>query len=291
MSEQDDIVGDLSQVVTGGFAAVGRYAVIGHPVAQSMSPTLHNAWFQAAGRGGHYVAVDIAPEDLVHRGPALPFEFSGLNVTVPHKVAMLGHARRIDAFAEAAGATNVLYRDEDQEWTAGNTDGRGFVAAVEEELSESVLGKDVVLLGAGGAARAIGVELMRAAVSSLWIANRSQARGQAVVEAIGASGVVPLHAEVLDMLGVSVDLVVNTLPPEAEPLVGSLDLTPLADHAALVDINYYLKHPALLEIARRAGLLGLDGRGMFLWQAALSFQHWTGELPDIALGRRALRMD
>lgn len=291
MSEQDDIVGDPQQVVTGGFAAVGRYAVVGHPVAQSQSPTLHNAWFQAAGRGGHYVAIDIAPGDLVHRGPSLPFEFAGLNVTVPHKVAILGHVRRIDAHAEAAGAANVLYRDEDQQWTAGNTDGRGFVAAIEEEIAESVMGKDVVLLGAGGAARAIGAELLRAGASSVWLANRTRERAEAVAREIGATGSAPLHAELLDILEVSVDLVVNTLPPAAEPLVGSLDLTPLADHATLIDINYYLKNPALLEIARRAGLLGLDGRNMFLWQAALSFQHWTGELPDLNLGRRVLRME
>jgi shikimate dehydrogenase len=291
MSEHDDIIGDLNQVVTGGFRAVGRYAVIGHPVAQSESPQLHNAWFKAMGRPGTYVALDIDPEALVHRGPSLPFEFSGLNVTVPHKVAMMGHAKRIDSNAEAAGATNVLYRDEDQQWTAGNTDGRGFIAALEEELSESVMGKDVVILGAGGAARAIGAALVQAGVASLWIANRTKERAEAVVEAIGGSGVAPLHAEVLDILEVAVDLVVNTLPPAAEALVGSLDLAPLGDHAALVDINYYMRDPALLQIARSAGLLGLDGRGMFLWQAALSFEHWCGELPDMHLGRRILRMD
>ena len=291
MSEQDDIVGDPTQVVTGGFAAVGRYAVIGHPVAHSLSPTLHNAWFKELGRGGHYVALDIAPADLVHRGPSLPFEFAGLNVTVPHKVPILGHVRRIDAHAEAAGAANVLYRDADKQWTAGNTDGVGFVAAIEEEMAESVMGKDVVLLGAGGAARAIGAELVRAGTASVWIANRTRDRAEAVALEIGASGSAPLHAELLDILEVSVDLVVNTLPPAAEPLVGSLDLTPLADHAVVIDINYYLKNPALLQIAQRAGLLCLDGRGMFLWQAALSFQHWTGELPDIHLGRRVLRMD
>ncbi len=291
MSEHDDIVGDPRQVVTGGFAAVGRYAVIGHPVVHSQSPALHNAWFEDAGRNGHYVALDIAPADLVHRGPSLPFEYSGLNVTVPHKVAMLGHAKRIDGHAEAAGATNVLYRDEDQQWTAGNTDGRGFVAAVEEEMAESVMGKDVVILGAGGAARAIAAALVRGGTASVWIANRTLQNAERVSQAVGATGVAPLHAELLDILEVSVDLVVNTLPPEAEATVGSLDLTPLADHAVLIDINYYLRNRALLEIARKAGLMGLDGRGMFLWQAALSFEHWTGELPDLALGRRVLRME
>lgn len=291
MSEHDDILGDPNQIVTGGFAAVGRYAVIGHPVAQSLSPTLHNTWFKSSGRHGSYAAVDIAPADLVMRGPSLPFEFSGLNVTIPHKVTMLGFAKRIDEHAELAGATNCLYRDDNKEWTAGNTDGRGFIAAIQEETGESVMGKDVVLLGAGGAARAIGASLVQQGCSSVWIANRSADRAQAVVESLGASGSVPLTTQLLDELEVSVDLVVNTLPVEADGVVGALDLTPLADHAVLVDINYHQKTPALLEVAKEAGLLGLDGRGMFLWQAALSFEHWTGELPDIHLGRRVLRMD
>ncbi len=288
---EDDVAGDPSLVVTGGFASVGNYAVIGHPVAHSRSPELHTAWFRAAGRPGHYSAVDIAPEELVVRGPSLPFEFAGLNVTIPHKVTILGHARQIDDNAQAAGAANVLYRDADQVWTAGNTDGRGFVRSVEEATGETVMGKDVVVLGAGGAARAIGAALIKGGTASLTLVNRSAERARAVAEAIGGAAIAPLHSEVLDMLDVSVDLVINTLPPEAEGAVGALDLRPLGDHALLADINYYLPNPALLERARAARLFGIDGRGMFLWQAALSFEHWTGELPDLDLGRDILGLD
>lgn len=288
---EDDVAGDPHMVVTGGFASVGNYAVIGHPVAHSRSPELHTAWFRAAQRPGTYSAVDIAIDELVHRGPSLPFEFAGLNVTIPHKVTILGHAKRIDEHAQAAGAANILYRDSDQVWTAGNTDGRGFVRAVEEATGETVMGKDVVVLGAGGAARAIGAALIKGGAASLTLVNRSAERARAVAEAIGGAAIAPLHPEVLDMLDVSVDLVVNTLPPSAEAVVGTLDLAPLGGHALLADINYYLPNPALLERAAAAKLFGMDGRGMFLWQAALSFEHWTGQLPDLDLGRRILGLD
>jgi shikimate dehydrogenase len=284
-----DELGDKNQIVTGGFATVGRYGVIGHPVAHSRSPELHNAWFREARRPGTYERVEISPTELIRRGPSLPYEFAGLNVTIPHKVSILGYVDRIDEEAEAAGAANVLYRSRgDQAWTASNTDGPGFVRALEDATAEPVMGKDCVVLGAGGAARAIGASLVRKGAASVLFINRTEERAQEVCEAVGANGWGPLHPEILDMLAHSVDLVVNTLPPAAEAVVGSLDLSPLGSHAIVCDINYYLDKPSLLRRGNQAGLFTLDGMGMFLWQAALSFQLWTGTLPDLELGRRVL---
>ncbi len=98
----------------------------------------------------------------------------------------------------------------------------------------------------------------------------------------------PLHPEVLDTLDVSIDLVINTLPPQAEAVVGRLTVEPLPTTAILADINYDVEHPALLEIGKAAGLRTLDGEPMFLWQAALSFHAWTALQPDLDLGRRIL---
>ena len=278
----DDVAGDRDQIVTGGFGAFGNYAVIGHPVAHSRSPELHSAWFRAAGKPGAYVRVDIPPEALVERAPSLPFEFAGVNVTIPHKVAILGYVDRVDPTAQEAGAANLLYRDEDKAWTAGNTDGDGYVRAFEEHFGEGVFGKDVAVLGAGGAARAIGSALVRGGAASVVYVNRTVAHARALGDAA------PLVDRVFDELDVSIDLVVNTLPPAAEPALSTLDLGPLPDRAIVTDINYYVGTPVLLDRARWRSLATMDGRGMFLWQAALSFERWTGQLPDLDVGRDVL---
>ena len=282
MSEDQDVAGSRFNIVTGGLAAIGNYAVIGHPVGQSRSPELHLAWFKAAGRRGLYAKVDIAPDELVRRGPSLPFEFSGLNVTIPHKVAILGYVDRVDSTARAAGAANLLYRDDDAAWTAGNTDGDGFLLALEEATGEGALGRDVAILGAGGAAKAIGATLRKEGASVTWI-NRSVDKARQLGPAA------PLHQKVLHDLEVSVDLLINTLPPSVD--LGSFDLSPLPDHAVVTDINYYDEQPQLLEQADARLLFTMDGRGMFLWQAALSFERWTGVVPDMGVGRDLLGMD
>ena len=286
----DDIAGDPNQIVTGGFASVGRYAVIGHPVEQSLSPQLHTAWFRAAQLPGDYSKVDISPEDLIHRAPSLPFEFAGINITMPHKQTILGFVDRVDSNAESAGAANILYRDEKSAWTAGNTDGVGFLQALQEATGEPTTGKDVVILGAGGAARAIGAALATTGLASLVFINRNLEKARTVSAAVGGTAVAELEPDVLQGLEVSVDLLVNTLPPAANLQLAALDIDPLPGHAIVTDINYQQAHPTLLRRADSAGLLTLDGRGMFLWQAAISFQCWTGVEPDMALGRSVLRM-
>jgi shikimate dehydrogenase len=282
--------GDPNKIVTGGWQTVGRYAVIGHPVAHSKSPALHNAWFQAAGLPWKYEAVDVPEADLVRRGPSLPFEFAGCNVTAPLKVDVLGYVDHVDADAERAGAANLLYRDPDRAWTAGNTDGAGFLRALEEATGETMMGRDVVVLGAGGAARAIGAAVADASVASLVLAARDLGKAGAVAEIVGATGVERLSDALFARLTTNVDLVVNTLPIAADELLSALDLRPLPEHAVVVDINYWAERPAILVNAEAAGLLALDGRGMFLFQAALSFERWTGQAPELDIGRQVLGM-
>ncbi len=290
MSNWDDVAGDPSEIVTGGLAAVGNYAVIGHPVDHSRSPELHTAWFREARVPGIYTAVDISPQELIRRGPSLPFEFTGVNVTIPHKVAVLGYVDRVDADAEAAGAANLLYRDEDKAWTAGNTDGAGFLRAMEEATGESMHGRDVALLGAGGAARAIGAAILAEGGVTVTIINRTLPSAQDLADELGARRALPLTPSVFGRVPEAPDLVINTLPPTAGPTLAGLSLDPLPDRAALVDINYYADSPLLAAGAAR-DLLTIDGRGMFLWQAVLSFERWTGVTPDIGLGRRLLGME
>lgn len=284
----DDSLDESDKIITGGFATVGRYAVIGHPVSQSRSPELHESWFKELGLPGSYEAVDIDPEELVARAPSLPYEFAGINVTAPYKVSILGFVDRIDTRAQAAGAANLLYRDKEKAWTAGNTDGVGMLRALEEATGETTLGKDIVILGAGGAARAIGAELSAVGVGSMVFVNRSIKNAKAVQEAVGGTGALPLTPETLQSLEVSTDLLINTLPPEAEKQLAAIDLEPLAAHAVVADLNYFVDEPILLRRAESLGLLTVHGRGMFLWQAAISFQAWTGQTPDLDQARRLL---
>ena len=291
MSTHDDTAGDPRLIVTGGPLAVGRYGVLGHPVHQSRSPELHNAWFHAAGLPSTYEKVDISPEELINHAPALPFQWSGLNITIPHKVSILGYVDTVDANAQAAGAANLLYRNSQGAWAAGNTDGQGFVSAYQHCFGEPLSGRDVMILGAGGAARSIAVSLAAEGVSSLHVVNRSQQRAEELAGLVGHAEVYNLHPEILDGLGVSIDLVINTLPPAGEGFVGSLDLGPLPESAVLADINYYLDGPALLKRGQASNYRTMDGSHMFMWQAALSFQAWTKLQPDLELGRRLLSGD
>ena len=284
----DDVPGDPGLVVTGGVRAIGRYAVIGHPVAHSMSPTLHNAWFEKMGVGFTYAALDIPPDELVLRAPALPFEYSGLNITAPLKVAMLGYADRVDETAEVVGATNLLYRDkETKAWTAGNTDGAGFVKGFEEATGEPLAGRDVLILGAGGAARAIAVAVARERASNLFIANRTPENAVKLAQLVGARQALSLSPDVASRCDVIPDLVINTLSTVADPFIETLDLSSLPDQCVLTDINYQ-HDAALIRRGDEAGLMTVDGRRMFLWQAALSFERWMGESPDLEIGRRLL---
>ncbi len=287
----DDVSGDPRLVVTGGFRSVGHYTVIGHPIVHSMSPTLHNAWFAAKGLAFSYVALDIPPDELVLRAPALPFEYAGVNVTIPHKRAVLGYVDAVDPNAEAAGAANLLYRDRNTKaWTAGNTDGDGFVAGFEEALGEPVTGRDVLILGAGGAARAVAAALVKHRAASITIGNRTQQTAVELAGRVGANQALELSANLIARCDRVPDLVINTLPAAAEPFLATLDVSGLPDHAIVADINYHVRTPALLAHAEDAGLFTLDGRGMFLWQAALSFDTWLGELPDLDVGRQILGM-
>ena len=286
----DDSVGDPSEIVTGGLAAVGNYAVIGHPVHHSRSPELHSAWFKAAKLPGIYSAVDISPAELIRRGPSLPFEFTGVNVTIPHKIAVLGYVDRVDQDARLAGAANLLYRGEDKAWTAGNTDGSGFLRGMEEATGESMHGRDVAILGAGGAARAIGAAVMTQAGVTLTFINRTLPTAQDLADELGARRALPLQDHVFGRHREAPDLVINTLAPSANAALRGLILNELPDRTVVVDINYYLDSP-LLAAADARHLATVDGRGMFLWQAALSFERWTGVSPDMALGRRILGME
>lgn len=236
---------------------------------------------------GRYVSVDVAAEGLAAAVSALrTLGVTGFHVTIPHKVAVRTHVDRLTAAAEATGAVNCVKREEDA-LVGDNTDGRGFVASLAPVVA--LRGTSVLLLGAGGAARAVAVESALAGAAEILVANRSPARAVELADLVRRAGtdatVVPWAVPLA--VPADVDVVVNATS------VGMLD----ADDAVAVE---WVAEPGVaadvvirsstrfLEGATRAGWTAVDGLGMLIEQAVAGFRWWTGREPDRDAMRAAL---
>lgn len=252
--------------------------VIGCPVGHSRSPVLHGTWLREYGLRGHYVPLHVEPEDLESVLRALPaMGFVGVNMTIPHKEAALALADEVSDAARRIGAANTLTFREGR-ILADNTDGYGFI----ESLRAGVPGWDpqagpALVLGAGGAARAVLVALADAGVREIWVANRARARA----EALG------LGAQVVDWESYSAvlpeaRLVVNTtsLGMEGQPVL-ELPAEALSPEAVVTDIVYTPLETELLARARARGCRVVDGLGMLLHQAVPGFERWFGRRPEV----------
>jgi shikimate dehydrogenase len=265
-----------------------RCFVLGHPVAHSRSPLIHGTWLAQHGLDGSYERVDVAPADLpgfVERLRA--GEFTGGNVTVPHKEAMLLLIDEVSEAARAIGAVNTLWR-EGAHICGDNTDVSGFLA----HLDASAPGWDervrtVLVLGAGGAARGIAFGLKARGVGRIVLVNRSRARADELAAALGAPLEAADWAQRTDLIG-QADLIINTtaLGMSGQPPL-DLDLTRLRPGTIVDDIVYVpLMTPLLLEAERRGGV-PVDGLGMLLHQAVPGFARWFGVTPAVTPALRA----
>jgi len=270
--------------------------VIGHPVAHSRSPAIHNAAFAELGLAGEWVyeAIDMAPEVFAERTGALPSEgFVGANVTVPHKRAAVALADQVSGSAAEIGAANTL-SFEAGAIGADNTDAPGFLAA----LPGSPAGRRALVLGAGGSARAVVWALTReGAKVEVW--NRTAARAGQLAEEFGASA---LHADG-KLPSRDFDLVVNATSVGMERPEGAgsgsgpgtdldaLHLNADAFHAGqvVVDLVYGLAETELIRTARAQGATTVDGLEVLVHQGAASFRIWTGIDPPLDVMRRAAR--
>lgn len=270
-------------------AAPRTACVIGWPVEHSRSPIIHRYWLKTYGIEGDYIRHPVSPEaiDGFLRGFATG-AFVGANVTVPHKEAAFAAVDRADAVATALGAVNTLWL-EDGRLIGGNTDAPGFLA----NLDQNAPGYDqkagpAIVLGAGGAARAVIWALKSRGFAPIHVVNRTRERAEALAERFGP-GVVAVGWDAVPALLPSATLLVNTtsLGMQGEaPL--EIDLSP-ADPALLVtDIVYVPLETPLLRIARACGLATVDGLGMLLHQAAPGFERWFGKWPDVTPELRQL---
>jgi shikimate dehydrogenase len=261
--------------------------VVGHPIAHSRSPLIHGHWLAQHGIAGSYERLDVAPEafpDFLRRLP--DSGFAGGNVTIPHKEAAFALCDTLTPRAERIGAVNTLVV-ENGRVRGDNTDAPGFCAHLDHGLGPDWPARgEAVILGAGGAARAIVVGLAERGVARIRIANRT--RGRAETLAALAPGVAePLDWDGLPAAMEEAGLLVNTtsLGMKGQPPL-DLDLTPLPATAAVADIVYAPLETDLLAAARRRGLAAVDGLGMLLHQAVPGFEAWFGLRPAVTRGLR-----
>lgn len=267
----------------------GRLAgVLGWPVAHSRSPQLHGHWLQRYGLDGAYVPLAVAPGDLERAVQALPrLGFRGFNVTVPHKEAVAGLVDQIDPAARRIGAVNTVVADDDGRLRGSNTDGFGFIEAMRDRLPGWQPSGAVVVLGAGGAARAVVAALQDCGAVQIRLANRSPQRSEALIADLGGTIETVDWAQRAAALAGAV-LVVNTttLGMTGQPPL-DLDLAELGPEAAVFDIVYTPLETPLLQSARRRGLQAVDGLGMLLHQARPGFRAWFGVDPVVDAPLRA----
>jgi shikimate dehydrogenase len=260
--------------------------VMGWPVKHSRSPRLHSYWLAEHGIDGAYVPLPVAPADLRTALRALPaLGFAGTNLTVPHKESALAVIDGIDEVARRIGAVNTVVVRSDGTLEGRNTDAYGFMAHLRQEVPDWQANTPAVVIGAGGAARAVVVGLIDAGVPEIRIVNRTQARADEL-QSLGSA--VKVHrwverAAVLEDVG----LVVNATTlgmTGCEPL--DLSLRRLPERAVIYDIVYSPLETGLLAAGRAAGHAVVDGLGMLLHQARPAFQAFFGTDPAVTAALR-----
>jgi shikimate dehydrogenase len=281
-------VGDSARTQWDGRQA----ALIGNPVDHSRSPAMHNAAFAALGIDASYVLWPTEPDGLAARFAQIRAEdMIGVNVTVPYKLDVMPFCDRITETAARVGAVNTII-PRDGALIGDNTDAYGFATSVRETVG--TLDTDFgIVLGAGGASRAIVVALHDLGVMRVLIANRTVARADEIARELAEQGIAGVETCALDALGASqtesAGILVNATSvgwhDDALPLADDA-LAALGTDALVADLTY--RETALLRSAREAGRATLDGYGMLLHQGVRAFALWTGIDPPVEVMRRAM---
>ena len=261
-----------------------RYAVVGDPVAHSLSPLIHNAWMREAGLDAHYERVHLKSANAAADIRDMARAYSGLNVTLPHKIAALEASANSSPEARIVGAANTLVRN-GEAWTAHNTDVAGFEMAVHAVAGKELRNLRVLLIGAGGAARAVVVALNRAG-AHLTIANRSLANAAALANELAPQAVATELSDV-EALSASADIIVNAA--SLGHAGASLPQLARGQGRPFLDLSYGKAAAPALQAAAEAGWAAHDGLTMLVGQAAAAFQLWFSISPDQASALEACR--
>ncbi|MGH8192147.1 MAG: shikimate dehydrogenase [Rhodanobacteraceae bacterium] len=268
-----------------------RYAVFGHPIAHSLSPRLHGLFATQTGIDLQYVALDAAPDDFPYAARCFFADGGrGANVTLPHKGEAFGLADVRTPTAERIAVANVLTALPDGRIEADSNDGGGMLADLQARHGIELRGCHVLLLGAGGAARAAAFALLDAGAGTLTIANRTFGRGQALASALAQ----PQRVRISQWDGLnrltSFDLIVNATSAGVQQASLALPASIAGSNTAAYDLSYGAAAQPFLDWARGASCRRVsDGLGMLIETAAASFLRWHGVRPDTEAALRALR--
>jgi shikimate dehydrogenase len=270
-------------------AKIPLAGVIGSPVAHSRSPRLHRHWLTTYGIQGHYIPMDVAAGDLEHVIRTLPkMGFVGVNVTIPHKEAVMNIADQITDRATLIGAANTLIFRPDGKIHADNTDGYGFITNLQQGAPDwDPSAGPAVVLGAGGAARAVVASLIEAGSPEILLTNRTRDRAEQLREDFGQKIKVVDWVQAGNLFE-GAGVVVNTT---SLGMVGKPELrVPLDGLEAgtlVTDLIYAPLQTRLLKVAEEAGCTVVDGLGMLLHQAVPGFERWFGQRPEVDNATRA----
>jgi shikimate dehydrogenase len=270
-------------------AVVARAGVIGWPIAHSRSPIIHHHWLRELGIVGSYERFPVEPKNLGAFTASIgQAGLLGANVTAPHKEAAYALCDRRTPVAEAMGAVNTLWRDGAELW-GDNTDVAGFLANMDDDAPGWAAGaKSAIVIGAGGAARAVIYALISRHIAHIAVFNRTEARADALAAKFGATTeALPWSCLAAQLRGA--DLLVNSssLGMAGQPPL-SIDLSALPGGATVADVVYVPLRTPLIEAAKARGLRTVEGLGMLLHQAAPAFERWFGRRPEVTPALRAL---
>jgi shikimate dehydrogenase len=263
------------------------YGIIGNPVQHSLSPVMHNAAFVDMGLNGLYVPMQVAQKIAEALSGLAALGFVGVSVTVPHKETVMQYLDEIDPVAQKIGAVNTLLFRRHQETgklvsRGFNTDWLGSNLALSQvmKLAES----KVLILGAGGAAKAVGFGLVEAGAEVI-ITNRSEKRGQELANWLGCD-----FCQQNNLADIKATALVNTTSVGMEPDADAIPYDPqlLTNFQVVMDIVYAPLQTKLLQKAEQAGCTTVDGLAMLLYQGAAQLKIWTGKQPSLDVMRASL---
>jgi shikimate dehydrogenase len=260
-----------------------KAAITGHPVIHSRSPMVHGYWLKKHGLSGEYGRVDVPPEDAenFYRNFANS-GLSGANVTVPNKEVAAASCDWLDDAARSMGAANTIWLDDAGKLCGANTDGLGFLGNLDQLAPGwDVSRESAVVLGAGGAARAVVWALLSRKFINVHIVNRTFEKAKAIADAFGTGTVAHEWDKLGTVLGKAGLLVNTTSLGMAGKAPLEIDLTPLPTTALVTDAVYVPLETDLLRQAKARGNRTVDGLGMLLHQAVPAFERWFGVRPEV----------
>lgn len=256
------------------------YAVIGDPIKQSKSPSMHEAWFDEESIDAAYIPIHVTEDRLREAVEGLKnLGCSGFNVTVPHKSAIIPFLNQLDSSARQMNAVNTVHVLEDGTLVGSNTDGKGFVQSLEEACADQCKEKKVLVIGAGGAACGIAFALHSAGYGPIFFTNRTLEKAVQLATELSDSAVLSVAEAELSLA--EFGLIVQTTSVGMNFSQQGMPLNPenMSEGTVVADIIYNPLETAFLAEARKRGASTMNGVGMFVHQGALAFETWTEVRP------------